>query len=295
MGGRAGHDPDGAGALRDRVAAVNWYHSIDLGGGVVTPGHPVNRAMVDRALPPVDGRTVLDIGAWDGFYSFLAEKRGAARVVAMDHYAWCVDFPARLEYWEQCEARGELPDTRRDLTDFYRPDTMPGRKGFDLAREALDSRVEPVVADFMEVDPAEVGRFDVVLFLGVLYHLREPLTALERVRALTTGVAVVETEAVRVLGLPRAPLLEFHLGGELRGDHTNWFVPTESALHGLCRAAGFSRVETRVGPPAVSRQLASIARTVVARRRTAGPPAPASAAAGSPLFERYRIAVHAYP
>jgi tRNA (mo5U34)-methyltransferase len=286
--------------IRARVRAIDWYHSIDLGGGIVTPGNPVDRDMLERGLPDLAGRTVLDIGAWDGFYSFLAERRGAARVVAMDHYAWCVDFHARLEYWQACEAAGELPDHRRDLTEFYRPDTMPGRRGFDLAREVLGSGVEPVVGDFMEVDPSTVGRFDVVLFLGVLYHLREPLTALERIRALTGGVAVIETEAVRVLGLPGARVLEFHPGGELRADHTNWFVPTEAALHALCRAAGFGRVETRIGPPSAGRHLASIARGL-AHRAGLGDSglAPAQgrapASSPSPVFERYRIAVHAYP
>jgi len=295
-----GHAPDHAASIRERVREIDWYHSIDLGDGIVTPGNPVNRAMVERGLPDVAGRSVLDVGAWDGFYSFLAERRGAARVVAMDHYAWCVDFAARLEYWRACDASGELPDQRRDFTDFYRPDTMPGRGGFDLAREVLASRVEPVVADFMAVDSAELGCFDVVLFLGVLYHVREPLTALERIRALTSGVAVVETEAVRVLGLPRARVLEFHPGGELRADHTNWFVPTEAALHALCRAAGFRRVETRIGPPPVRHHLASVARGMLRpaplhRGRLPAPTGSSSPEAASPMFERYRIAVHAYP
>ncbi len=299
------HDTDSATAdasddIRARVRAIDWYHSIDLGGGIVTPGNPVDRAMVEQGLPDLRGRTVLDIGAWDGFYSFLAEHRGASRVVAMDHYAWCVDFHARLDYWHACEAAGELPDHRRDLTDFFHPDTMPGRRGFDLAREVLLSRVEPVMGDFMAVDPSTVGTFDVVLFLGVLYHLREPLTALERIRALTGGVAVIETEAVSLLGLPHARVLEFHPGGELRADHSNWFVPTEAALHALCRAAGFGRVETRIGPPSTGRHLASIARGLAQRagggdggRTPAQGRAPASTS--SPAFERYRIAVHAYP
>ena len=289
----AGRDEDGSLAERDvslaeRVGAISWYHSIDLGHGVVTPGNPVNSAMVARGLPELAGRTVLDVGAWDGFYSFLAEQRGARRVVALDHYAWCVDFGARLEYWRECEAAGQLPDHRRDLTDFYQPDTMPGRRGFDLAREVLDSRVEPVVGDFMHLGPYELGRFDVVLFLGVLYHVREPLSALERIRALTSEVAVIETEAVCGLRVGRARLIEFHPGGELGGDHTNWFVPTESALHALCRAAGFRRVETRLGPPSRTRLAADEARGALGlRSRTAH---------DSPIgLRRYRIAVHAFP
>jgi tRNA (mo5U34)-methyltransferase len=278
--------------LADRVAGISWYHSIDLGNGIVTPGNPVSADMIEHGLPDLAGRSVLDVGAWDGYYSFLAERRGAPRVVALDHYAWCVDFGARLEYWRECEASGELPDHRRDLTDFYRPDTMPGRRGFDLAREVLDSQVEPVVGDFMHLGPYELGRFDVVLFLGVLYHVREPLSALERIRALTSEVAVIETEAVCGLGLGQARLIEFHPGGELGDDHTNWFVPTEAALHALCRAAGFRHVVTRLGPPSGVRHLASGARHALGSLGSASKRSHHRSSRG---LRRYRIAVHAFP
>ncbi len=277
--------------LREKVAGISWYHSIDLGGGVVTPGNPVDGRMRRDLLPDLGGRTVLDIGAWDGFWSFEAERRGASRVVAMDHYAWCVDFARRLEYWEHCEENGETPDHRLDFTEFWRPDEMPGRAGFELARGALGSSVEPVCADFMTVDPESVGRFDVVLFLGVLYHLREPLGALERVYGLTREVAVVETEAIAVLGLPGENLLEFHDQGGLRGDYTNWFVPTESALHALLKAAGFSRVVTQVGPPPPSRLVKSALRRYA--RRSSGADR-RSRDSAHPAMTRYRIAVHAY-
>ena len=94
---------------------------------------------------------MLDIGAWDGYYSFEAERRGASRVVALDHYAWGVDFGARGAYWNECMAQGVLPDHERDTTDFWRPEPA-GRRGFDFARQALDSKVEPVLADFMTAD-----------------------------------------------------------------------------------------------------------------------------------------------
>jgi tRNA (mo5U34)-methyltransferase len=280
-----------SGDLAERVGAISWYHSIDLGGGIVTPGNPPDTRMVARGLCDVRSKKVLDIGAWDGFWSFLCERRGAANVFAMDHYAWSVDFAARLEYWEECEKKGEVPDHRLDFSEFWRPEELPGRAGFDLARQALGSSVQPVVADFMNVDPAELGQFDVVLFLGVLYHLREPLTALEKVRSLTKGVAVIETEAVAILGMPHASLLEFHDGGGLRGDYTNWFVPTEAALHAMCKAAGFKRVVTRIGPPPRTRRMASAASRLrhgdaVADRR--------SRDSSQWAVTRYRIAVHAY-
>ena len=146
---------------------------------------------------------------------------------------------------------GTLPDQSRDETDFWLPD-LPGRRPFEFAAAALGSKVEPVVADFQTVDLGELGPFDVVLYLGVLYHMKEPLTCLERVRAVTKEVAVIETEAVHLQGLDHEALLQFYAGSSLHTDFGNWYVPTIEALRNLCRAAGFSEVRTIVGPPAAA-------------------------------------------
>jgi len=237
--------------IRRRVAEVTWCHSIDLGHGIVTPGLSNVLPLSDEELPSFKGRSVLDVGAWDGLYSFRAEKAGAARVVALDNYAWGVSVPARQAYWDKCASQGSLPDHGRDLTDFWDP-SLPGRKGFDLAREILESSVQPVVGDLMTIAPDTLGHFDVVLYLGVLYHMPEPLTALRQVRAVTGEVAVIETVAVRVLGQRDASLLSFYAGNELGGaDFGNWFAPTEAGLGALCRAAGFSRVDFVRRPPPV--------------------------------------------
>lgn len=235
-------------ALRAEVAAIDWYHSIPLGHGVVTPGASQTPTLRGEELPPLRGRSVLDVGAFDGYYSFLAEREGARRVVALDHYIWGVDMAARTRYWDDCKARGELPDRHKEERDFYDP-SLPRRRGFELAHRVLDSRVEPVVGDFMTMDLGPLGTFDVVLFLGLLYHLTEPMTALERLRAVTSQVAVIETEAIVVPGREGDKLMLFYEADEKGGDYTNWFSVTEPALHGLCRAAGFRRVETRIGPP----------------------------------------------
>jgi len=233
--------------LQAEVDSFAWFHSIDLGDGVVTRGLSELQLREDQ-LPDFSERSVLDIGAWDGYYSFLAERNGASRVVALDHYAWGVDIEARDAYWKKCAAEGVLPDHERDATDFWRTD-LPGRRGFELASRALNSEVEPIVADFTTADLAPLGTYDVVLYLGVLYHMKEPLTCLERVRAVTNTVAVIETEAVHLNGLDHESLLQFHAGGDVQTDFGNWFIPTIEALKGLCRAAGFSRVEVVAGPP----------------------------------------------
>jgi tRNA (mo5U34)-methyltransferase len=252
--------------LRRRVGELGWYHSIDLGHGVITPGDVALDAVDDAYMPELRGRSVLDIGAWDGANSFRAERLGARRVVALDHYVWGVDLSRRQQYWEECARRGELPDHTLDETRFWDP-ALPGRRGFDLAREALGSSVKPVVADFMTTDLDALGSFDVVLYLGVLYHMREPLTALQRVRRVTREVAVIETEGIEIRGHPRGSLLQFIAGNDLQHDFGNWYVPTEAALHQLCRAAGFSRVFTRRGPPSSPRAVVGRWRRPEARYR----------------------------
>ena len=77
--------------LREAVAKIRWFHSIDLGSGIVTPGYDPSTAERAKGYGiPEDlrGKSVLDIGAWDGFFSFEAERRGASRVVAVDSYCW---------------------------------------------------------------------------------------------------------------------------------------------------------------------------------------------------------------
>jgi tRNA (mo5U34)-methyltransferase len=275
--------------FRRSVASVVWYHTLDLGHGIVTDGY-CKKYLEEPQLPDFGGRRVLDIGAWDGYYSFLAERGGATRVVALDHYVWGVDFARRNPYWIECHEKGALPDHDRDTTDFWDP-SLPGMRGFDLARQALGSKVEPIVGDFTEMDLAPLGRFDVVLFLGVLYHLKEPLTALERIRHLTDGVAVIETEALLLSGREPRSVLEFTAGCYRGFDYSNWFTPTIEALHELCRAAGFTDVQTITGPPppAPAPALSTTDRLRrAARRRRVEPESPAE-------LSHYRAVVHARP
>jgi tRNA (mo5U34)-methyltransferase len=116
-----------ANKLRARAGELRWYHTIDLGQGVITSGEDKTPQRLDRLGLPGDlsGRSVLDVGAWDGFFSFEAERRGASRVVASDWYSW----------------HGVGWGTGR------------GKAGFELAREALDSHVEDVDIDVLDLSP----------------------------------------------------------------------------------------------------------------------------------------------
>src|SRR4051794_30987946 len=135
---------------------------------------------------------------------------------------------------------------------MWHPDTLPGKAGFDTARRALGSRVEEIVADFATCDLAAVGRWDVSFFLGVLYHMRDPLGALTRLAQMTGDVAIIETEAVAIPGLEHEAMWRFFPGAELNGDVSNWWAPNIAALVGALEPAGFSRADVKLGP---SREL----------------------------------------
>jgi tRNA (mo5U34)-methyltransferase len=242
-------------ALRAKVATVPfWFHSIELGAGVTTPGvrslPDERRELAALKLPDLHGKTVLDIGAWDGFFSFAAEERGAARVVACDQFVWALDREAKDRYRSECQAASIVLQAFDRVPQLWRFDELPGKRGFDLAHAARRSRVEPLVADYLTMNPGAVGPFDVVLYLGVLYHMENPLAALRRVRDLTREVAIIETEAVVVGGFERTPMSEFFPpGAKLLNDPTNFWAPNVACLAGLCRAAGFSRVKVLTTPP----------------------------------------------
>jgi tRNA (mo5U34)-methyltransferase len=228
--------------LEQSVAALSdWFHSIDLGDGVITPGRKtpamLEAELASLHLPDLAGKSVLDIGAYDGFYTFAAEKRGASRVVALDHFVWSLDLAKLREL-------GDVPFDEIERCAAWDPKELPGKRRFDLAHRALGSRAEAVVADFHDVDFEAIGGpFDVVLFLGVLYHMRAPLTSLESVARATRGVAIIETEAMEISRSGGRAVCEFIEGAELNGDPTNWWIPNEKALLGMCRAAGFARAE----------------------------------------------------
>jgi tRNA (mo5U34)-methyltransferase len=197
--------------LERRASEIHWFHSMDLGHDVRVKGDTDPALMVPRLhLPDLHGKSVLDVGAWDGFMSFEAERRGAARVLATDSFSW-------------------------------HGDGWGTKAGFELAREALGSRVEDREIDVMELSPDAIGSFDVVMFLGVLYHMRDPVGALERVASVTGDLLVLETEVGMLLR--RRPAAFFYPGAELLEDHTNWWAPNPAAVLGMLRAVGFAKAE----------------------------------------------------
>jgi len=238
--------------LEEMARSASWFHSIDLGNGVVTKGiksaAQLEHELQAFRLPDVRDKTVLDIGAWDGYFSFAAERLGAKHVLALDHYAWSLDLHKHFRYLSECKERGIVPKPYHE-TAYWQPDELPGKRGFDTARQALGSHVDGYVGDFMEMDLDKLGAFDIVFYFGVLYHMQNPLEALKRLAAVTRQVAIIETEATAFPGYERHAVCQFFPTNELDGDVSNWWAPNQRALEGMCRAAGFRRVETLAGSP----------------------------------------------
>ena len=201
-----------------------WWHEIELAPGIITPGDDSNR----NKLPVLEelglssdlsGRRALDIGCSDGFFAFELEMRGAD-VVAVD----------------------------------FVPSTYTG---FATARDILGSAVEYRMDNVYSLNPESYGVFDLVFFLGVLYHLRKPLAALDSIRAvmkpgaeLFVGTFMIDEHVVLPDGgvttldvlnpvLRNIPLWQAYPGDALNGDFTNCFAPNMCALKAALSEAQF--------------------------------------------------------
>ena len=193
-----------------QVGITAWSYP----GGRIIPGFLTLEQLRERydsfLLPPdLTGKRVLDVGTWDGWFAFEAERRGA-EVVAVD---------------------------------------LVEQENFHYAHRALNSKVHYVLADVYEIPRLGLGRFDYTLFLGVLYHLRHPSLALDTVCGLTKETAIVDSFVIdgddrAHVGSP-IPWMEFYETDELGNNLDNWVGPTLDCLFSLCRSAGFARVEQR--------------------------------------------------
>ena len=206
------------------VDARQWYHTIELAPGVVTPGWFDTRAVAGRLpWPSLAGKRCLDVGAFDGFWGFEMERRGAAEVVAVD-----VLDPAQWDW-----PVGSSDEVAR---------AIGARKGqgdgFLVAREALGSAVVRHELSVYDLDPAVVGTFDLVYVGSLLLHLRDPVRALEEVRSvLRPDGQLLLVDAIDLeLSLlhPRSPVVRLDGVGR-----PWWWKPNLTALGRLVASAGF--------------------------------------------------------
>jgi tRNA (mo5U34)-methyltransferase len=224
-------------ALIEQAKARPWFHTIDLGGGHLTPGP--QDAQVDhirKAFLDIDfrGKKVLDIGCWDGLWSFEAEKRGAAEVYSTDLVS----------------QRGG------DVTNYR------------LAHAILGSRARyfPTLSVY---DVHQLGEtdFDVVIYMGVFYHIKDPLLAFARLRQVTKegGLIIVEGEAIQSDDC----FAKFYFHEDYAQSASNWWVPTIPCLRQWVECSSF-RIEgeytERDGDPSYWRQRKDFGRHLITAR-----------------------------
>lgn len=209
------------------LAGYKWHQRWEIRPGVYTPGRNSVAELMNRCQLPasLEGRRVLDVGAYNACFSFECERRGAAEVVAVD------------------------------LHD-------PSVTGVLALTELLESKVRYVRGSAYTLDPAQLGTFDLVLFLGVLYHLRYPLLAVDRLRTVAERDVYIESHLLTPrrllrtnkwvsrllspgLGLVPSPLWRQYTPAELRdGDGSNVFGPTAVAVVDSFNSVGFETALT---------------------------------------------------
>jgi tRNA (mo5U34)-methyltransferase len=195
-------------ALFLEAGKLGWFHSIPLPSGSYTRGHKTaeqlkNEEQLWQFPADLSNRTVLDIGCADGYWAVLALQRGAKEVVAIDE-----------------QITGGL-------------------------RFLLDHNVYPIdfrQMDLFSADFLELPAFDFVIFAGVLYHARNPIEALMRLRRVTKGFALVETLLDNRFG-EDATYAVYYEHGECNNDPTNWWGPSSRCIEAMLRTGGFSRIE----------------------------------------------------
>ena len=193
-----------------------WFHRIELFPDFATPGWSDPR--VDK-LPyyglPADltGKRVLDVGCAEGFFSFEAERRGAKEVVAIDSF----------------------------------PDSV---RRFNICRDALGSKATAFLSSVYDLNPRAFGTFDLVFFFGVLYHLRNPILALEKILTVCTGTMLLQTADMEIAAEGDVPLARFYPFGMRSGpadsprhDPTVFWVPNAACARAMVEHSGFQDVE----------------------------------------------------
>lgn len=193
-------DRDGAQTIVSKVP--HWHHKFEVFPGVVTPGAYDPQFLLDKLQLPDDmtGLRALDIGPSDGFFSMHMARRGA-QVTAVDYRA-------------------------KDGHGFEAMEKLTGLE-FDYRQMNL-----------YDIPASDIGAFDIVLFLGVLYHLPDMMRALNIVARLCRSRLLVETQFEPEL-MPGVAVARYYEAGTLADDITNFWVPNRECLFAMLRDVGF--------------------------------------------------------
>ncbi len=235
---------------RPEVNNYYWYHTIDLGDGLVTPGTYDYRGVLDLFRFPEDmhGMSALDVGSATGFFAFEFERRGA-RVVSLE-------LPS-LEALDRFPSH-TLEQSTRNLNkvikelEFLTPEqsaTLESKSTgeryeilmdgpFKFCHEQLKSKVERHYARLYDLTP-EVGSFDLVFVGDVLVHTINPLQALSNVAALCRNKLIIAQDTAMFQDCPAFQ----YIGGDGPDDNISWWLPNEKAFEQILKKMGFARVE----------------------------------------------------
>lgn len=211
------------GRAQELIASIpTWRHRIDVEDGTVTPGLEDCQAEVRRLrlASSFAGQRVLDVGCSDGFYSFEAERRGATEVVAVDDES----------------------------------SLLAGHgNGFTVASDLIGSKVNYTVGDVHSLGETLEGPFDTIFFINVLYHVKNPMLAMEQLRSVAKPGATLYLKTLFSLDirkwfrdrrygfdLGRQPKFMFYPSTELGGDPTNWWAPNRPGVEALLQSTGWA-------------------------------------------------------
>jgi tRNA (mo5U34)-methyltransferase len=212
-----------ASELADSVNAREWYHSIELAPGIVTPGWFDTRSVAQRVPMPksLTGKRCLDVGTFDGFWAFEMERRGATEVVAVD-----ILDPTKWDW----------PANSSAATTAAIGARKGSGEGFEIAQKALDSAVKRLELSVYDIDPTDSGFFEFIFAGSLLLHLRDPIGALMRLRAVCSGQLLIVDAVNPLLSalFPRRPVAT--LDGQGRPW---WWRPNVAGLVRMAEAAGF--------------------------------------------------------
>jgi tRNA (mo5U34)-methyltransferase len=202
---------------REAIAGLNWWHTIEVAPGVVTPW-PWDLRPTAELMPwpaSLSGVRCLDVGTMDGFWAFELERRGAGEVLAIDV--------------------GETDHARLK----WRPAAIPRRpdlgQTFRVAADLLGSRAEYRDLSVYDLDPDDVGEFDVVVMGFVLQMLRDPLRGLEAVRSVCRGHLILLDTVSRPLSLVPCPIVRL----DARRDGREFFVFNPRGMRKALELSGF--------------------------------------------------------
>lgn len=209
-----------------RIQAVQWYHTLDLGNGLRTPGRFDHVPVLHNYHFPerLDGQRCLDVATYDGFWAFEMEKRGASSVTAID-----------LDRWTDLDL---APSVKQELITSGADGSLGA--GFKLAKRVLQSQVQRKVCSVYRLSQGGIGQFDFVFTGDLLLHLAAPVLALQQIRQVTRGEALfVDVYDPDLDGVEGRPVVRYMGGWVL----AHWWRPSLECLLAMVREAGFTQVD----------------------------------------------------